>query len=592
MRNKNILNLLGGVLLVALVGCGGGGGSAGTPATGTGSTNPTGTVTNTVTAVVAADFIFELDKQTIASAGNDKVLLTILAVDANRNVVANVPVSVAVDNGGVFSSTAVGTVTNASGQFSGNITVGGNKSNRTVNAKILVSGIEKTASIQVIGSQISVTPVPATPAPGQLVTVNLDSLDSAGGSVPSVQISLSGSSGVSGTTTTDLSGKKSIIFNAPAAPGAYSIVATGLGVTTTKIVQVVSPAGNTFPVAIGSASSVSLSPQPSSIAPNQAGSTANRTKLTARFLTASNVGLQNMRVRFEILQPALGSGEALSTFDSTVYSDVTGVAESEYIAGTRSSPTNGVLLRACYKPSDFSSTSDCPNSVTTTLTVAGTPLSITIGDDNKLEVGLGNIAYIKKFLVQVNDASGVAVKDAIVSLSVDITHFGKGRYGGLYPLGSAPPTIQNPSLALVQTGTSTVSIVASSTISPGPISVPTSTVTFANVWCANEDVNRNGALDIGEDTNGDAIVTPRKAEVIVSYVSGNTTNANGQMLVQVTYAQNVGYWLAYTLRATTRVAGSEGDAAKSYITDVLQADVANGSFLTPPYGSGSCSVRN
>lgn len=47
MRTKNVLNLLSGLLLVALVGCGGGGGSAGTPATGSGSgsTNPTGTST-------------------------------------------------------------------------------------------------------------------------------------------------------------------------------------------------------------------------------------------------------------------------------------------------------------------------------------------------------------------------------------------------------------------------------------------------------------------------------------------------------------------------------------------------------------------
>lgn len=53
MRTKNILNLLGGLLLVALVGCGGGGGSAGTPSGGSaGSTNQTGTTTGTPTLVV------------------------------------------------------------------------------------------------------------------------------------------------------------------------------------------------------------------------------------------------------------------------------------------------------------------------------------------------------------------------------------------------------------------------------------------------------------------------------------------------------------------------------------------------------------
>jgi len=297
-----------------------------------------------------------------------------------------------------------------------------------------------------------------------------------------------------------------------------------------------------------------------------------------------------MRVRFEIVPPVLGSGEAISTSDSTVYSDSAGIAEAEYIAGTRSSPTNGVRVRACYKASEFSTPTDCPQSVIATLTVAGTPLSISIGDDNLLEKGLGSIAYLKKFLLQVNDSSGVAVKDAIVSVSVDITHFGKGQYGGLYPLGSQAPSIQDQSLGYVALGTSTVAPITSTTTSPGPL--PGSPSRFANVWCANDDLNRNGALDSGEDINGDGILTPRKAEVIVSYVSGNTTNASGQMLVQVTYGQNVGYWLAYTLRVTTRVAGSEGEASKSYITDVLQADVPNGSFLTPPYGSGSCSVRN
>jgi hypothetical protein len=108
----------------------------------------------------------------------------------------------------------------------------------------------------------------------------------------------------------------------------------------------------------------------------------------------------------------------------------------------------------------------------------------------------------------------------------------------------------------------------------------------------NEDWNRNGFLDTGsgEDINSDGSIQPKKAEVIVSYVNGNKTDANGQLLVQVSYGQNMGGWLAYTLRATTGVAGSEGDAAKSYVTDVLQGDVANGSFRTPPFGSNSCRV--
>ena len=603
MFSKSFLVSAQGLLLAILVGCGGGGGNPGTPSGGNGavgSTNPAGTSTSVVatptlatpTAVIsAADFIFELDKQSISSAGADKALLSVLAVDSNRNVVANVPVSVAVDSGGVFSSVGVGGATNSAGQFSGNISIGGNKTNRIIKATISVSGIVKTASIQVVGSQVSFTPVPATPAPGQAVTLNLESLDSAGASVPSVVIALSGSSGISASSTTDLSGKATVSFNAPSTPGIYSIVGTGLGVTTNRTIQVISPSGGSFPAAVGVVSSVSLSPQPSSIAPNQVGATANRAKLTARFLTPSNVGLQNMRVRFEILPPALGAGEALSTGASVVYSDAAGVAESEYISGTRSSPTNGVLLRACYKATDFTSATECPNSVVTTFTVAGTPLSISISDDNTISKGLGAIAYLKKYLIQVNDASGVAVKDAIVSVSVDITHYGKGRFSGANPLGDRAPNISDSYVAVSGVGQLIVGAPAIS-VSPGTVTLSNNSTTFANVWCVNEDTNRNGSLDGGEDVNGDGVLQPRKADVVVSYVSGNTTDVNGQLLVQATYGQSFGSWLSYTLRATTRVGGSEGDASKSYITGVAKEDLPNGSFLTPPYGSSSCDRRD
>lgn len=39
----------------------------------------------------------------------------------------------------------------------------------------------------------------------------------------------------------------------------------------------------------------------------------NWAKLSAKFLTTGNTSIPNMRVRFEILQPALGSGEEIST---------------------------------------------------------------------------------------------------------------------------------------------------------------------------------------------------------------------------------------------------------------------------------------
>jgi hypothetical protein len=71
-----------------------------------------------------------------------------------------------------------------------------------------------------------------------------------------------------------------------------------------------------------------------------------------------------------------------------VYSDANGEATADYIAGTRSSPTNGVKIRACYGLTDADLAGGaCPNSVPSTLTVASQPLSVTLGDNNTLEKG-------------------------------------------------------------------------------------------------------------------------------------------------------------------------------------------------------------
>src|SRR5665648_138858 len=70
------------------------------------------------------------------------------------------------------------------------------------------------------------------------------------------------------------------------------------------------------------------------------------------FLNASNQTIQNVRVCFDIVSPALDIYESISTGTSTVYSDASGVAIADYIAGTRTSPTNGVIIVACYGNTD------------------------------------------------------------------------------------------------------------------------------------------------------------------------------------------------------------------------------------------------
>lgn len=582
------------LMAVFLVGCGGGGGSSGTNQ-GSGGTTPSTPSTTSTATVTVADFYFQLDKVSISNSGSDKATLSVTAVDANRNVVASAPVSVAVDSLASFSPTN-GSSTNSSGVYTGVIGIGGDKSNRTITATITINKISKTASISVVGGGISITPVPATPAPGGTVTVNISLTDSAGMPIPSASLTLGGTLGAKGVVSTDLSGSYVMVVSAPKISGTYSFTAAGLGISSEKSIQVIDSGNSQILPAAGTVSSTVLQPQPSTIAPNASGSKTNRSKLSAKFVTADNSGIQNMRVRFQIVPPALGSGEEILTGDNTVYSDSAGVAESYYISGTRASPTNGVKLRICYKATDFISSDfdkdgACllSTKVDTNLTVASSPVSINIGFDNKIESGLGG-SYIKKFLVQVNDSAGVAVSGAIISTSVDITHYGKGIYGGFYPAGytvipsSSPPVTQ--SVAMLSSGV-VLGDFASNTV-PGKITVG-GVENYYNVWCANEDLNRNNFSDDGEDINGSGYLEPGKAAINISYVDGNITNSQGQLLLQVTYPQNMGTWLAYTVRATTSVSGSEGDASKNFVTAVAEGDVATGSFRLPPFGSGRCN---
>lgn len=584
------------ILVLLLAACGGGGGSPGTVSgssvTVSGSTSGTPTVAGTQPGVsTVADFNMALDKLTVQNSGNDTVALTVTTLDAFNNVVSNVPVTVAVDANGVYTPTS-GTTTNATGQYTGIIGTGVNKADRNINVTVSVNGISKVVTFAVVGSQITITPVPAVPKPGEQLSLNIKVTDFSNTGIPNVPVQLSGTLGFNGTPKTDASGNLVVGVTAPVA-GTYTAVVSASGVSVTKVILVAAAGGVGVAPATGPVSGANLLANPATIAPNIAGASTNRSVLTAKFIRADNTTIANMRVRFEIVAPVLGAGEFISTGNALTFTDASGVATADYVAGQRASPTNGVKIRACYDLVDFAEGA-CPNQIVGSLTVNSQPLAISIGNFNKIETALGGIAYVQKFLIQVADSSGVAVKGAVVSMSLDITHFGKGTFSsvvgstalGYQQTGAQPPTAT--SLNYSPTGAA-LNIGSYPTYSA--FDVPSAS---GRVWCVNEDRNRNGFNDVGvgEDLNNNTLLEPSKSEIVLSYVSGNSTDINGQMLVQVSYPQNMATWLAYTLKATTSVVGSEGTKERAFITDFLLGDVSNGSFLSPPYGIKSCITPN
>jgi hypothetical protein len=581
-----VFKLIAGFWLVSLlVACGGGGGDPGAPANGNIGGN-----TNTVT---VADFQLGFNKNTLNNSGGDEVVVTVVALDGNNNVRPGATVQISVDSQAVYSSSS--NVTDANGQTVGRITSPSNKANRIINVTARVGSVVKTGVLSVVGGEISVVPLPAAPNVGQAVSINLSLKDSGANGISGATLAIGGTFGASGSVVTDLNGNAVFDTVAPATAGTYTIVVSGFGLTTTKSVLVIGNAGGSGIPPATTLTNASLNSNVAQIRPNLSSSTANRAVITFRMIDNLNQAVSNIRVRFSIVQPGLGAGEAMSTGDSIVYTDGTGAARSDYIAGQRSSPTNGVQIRACYATTDAAFASNpCPNEKTATLTVSGTALNLSIFSNNVIEpVGVGNILYKKTFAVQVADSAGAPVPGAIVSAAVDITHYGKGVYQGGYARAVAPVATDTPATL----NTVVVNGIPTTFSVPGEYSfvnnVTGVTETFnIRIWCKNEDLNRNGVLDANEDVDSDGALDPRVSDVIVLPIGSNVTDSSGNVTFIAQWGQNVGRWLAYTLKVTTNVGGSEGTNSSSFVTTFLQADEPNGSFRTPPYGSNACNVNN
>jgi hypothetical protein len=583
-----------------LAACGGGGGSAGS-AVSTGST-PTSSTTTTVVST-AADIVVGLDKTTLNNTGSDQVVLSVIAVNAGGNRLAGVPVSVSVNNNGIIGSLTPllngGFGTDETGTFRGAISSPEVKTNRIITATVTSGSAVKTVQISVIGSQIAITPVPAVPFVGDAVNFDVALKDSAGNPIANTPLVIGGTFGIVGSPITDSGGNVRLSGVAPLAAGAYSITASGSGINVSRTVTVVATGGVTnIPNATTITQGV-LRANVTTIAVNSGSNANNRAQMSFTMIDTNNQPVENIRVRFSIDAPGLGAGEAMSTGSGIVYTDRTGKAFSDYIAGLRSSPTDGVIIRACYARTDAELAGGaCPQFSLEELTVAGTALNLSIATGNTIEpVGVGNLYYRKTYGVTVADAAGQRVTGAVVSAVVDVTHYGKGLYSGFYTSGNVPPlrgdTPANGGLNTVSSpGGQTFTYVNPGTyLVTDSVTLATSTVEI-RVWCANEDTNRNGFLDGGESVDGDLVLEPRVSDVIVLPVGSNVTNESGNVTFQVQWGQNVATWLAFTLRVTTIVGGSEGSNSTSFITTAVESDVPNGSFRTPPYGRNGCTTNN
>ena len=498
----------------------------------------------------ASEITVLLDKTAVSNSGSEFVTATVTALDNLRNVLPNIPVTFSVDaNANV---TVLNGFTNSSGQAKAEVRIGSDKVDRLVTLTIRNDQLVKTVSFRVTGSRLQATLLPALPDAGSVgnkIEYRLSDINQVG--MPGISVIVTGPGSQTKTGTTNDQGIFVHEYTAPSLAGTYGVKALAAGVENDQNITVPSGAG-AVPEAVGSPSPPNITLSPSVVRVNSAIDSSNTADVRVIFIDKdTNKPIPNMRVKFDLPDPN-SVGGSMSTGSTVLYSDVDGAVISKFVAGTRASPTNGVHVRACYSKSG---TPDCTQYAIATLTVVSDPLSVTLGTNAEISVGASSLTYVKQYVVLVVDSAGNPRADVQINPVVDLTWYRKGFYS------------------------------------------------FGTVWtqivraeCVNEDTNRNGIIDTGEDVNFNGQLDPRKSDVAVSLVGSTKTDANGQAILKIEYPQSFGSWTQFKLSVTASGVLSPPATLTGWLpvpASALTNENSPPAFVRSPYGVAAlCSSAN
>ena len=121
--------------------------------------------------------------------------------------------------------------------------------------------------------------------------------------------------------------------------------------------------------------------------------------------------------------------------------------------------------------------------------------------------------------------------------------------------------------------------------------------------CGNEDINYNGVLDAGEDSNGSLVLEPGNVISVTTSTQATAastgilvTDASGRGTVSLIYAESYSPWVEVKLRAEAVVSGTESFKEAIFVVPGATEDFSNATNapagLISPFGEGSCSVAN
>ena len=519
---------------------------------GSDQTNRTITITATADGASATNNV-DVTGTTVTASGNGSLAfnasttLTFSVKDSAGNVLPNIAVSVASQTGNTIVLAPTTGITNGSGQITATVTA-----DKPGNDVITASAVGASATQALTISPDSFTftaPAANTDVPlGTAKTVSINwTTTGAPQSGKAVNFSSSRGSVSASPVNTDAAGNASVTVSSATTAGPAIVTASGTSGTPAATLNV------TFVAT--SASNVTEQAVPGTIAftTGSASQTNNNSTISVVVRDINNNLVKNASVNFTIT--ADPSGGRLTS--SNVITDVSGSASVTYVAGTTSSPSNGVVIAATVTSVNGVALG-APIIGTTSLTVAGQANLVSLGTDNL--VGGTPPNNTKTYIAIVTDTAGNRVAGATVSFSLRPGRFMKGHY------------------------------------IPFPPALPTGWGQTATTTCNNEDLLFDGIIHPGEDLNGNGKLDPGG---VATVNATGVTDANGIATATITYAKDHSNWAEVTLVARTGVAGNDPPTTATFFLPGLAADYTNLAVAPPgqtsPYGFGAdtlCTTTN
>jgi len=504
-------------------------------------------VTATTQGATAATGV-DVTGTTINISGNSSLAfgaqttLTFSLTDSAGVALPGFPMTLASATGNAIATPA-GTTTNSAGQVVANVTAtaGGND---VITAT--AAGTSKTQPLIISGSSFAFT-TPAANVDIPLNTATTVSIRWLVSGVPQVGLLVGFSSSRGATagspSTTNGTGDTPGVTVSSATAGPAIITASGPGGTPAVTLNV------TFVATTASSVSAQAVPGTVQFTTGSPSQTSNLSTISVVVRDAANNLVKNASMNFTITADPSGGSLAAQT----AITDVTGSASVTYIAGSTSSPQNGVTITATVTA--ISGVPIAPVSDTVALTVSGQSLLVRLGTDNL--VGSAPPVNNKKWVAVVTDAAGNAVAGATVRFALR-----PGRYRKGFFFVPAPPAVQRWNQQIIAT-------------------------------CANEDINFNGILDPGEDFNGNGALEPPG---VATVNPSGTTDASGIAEATITYPKNYALWAEVTLEARTGVSTNDPPAQATFFLVGLASDYSDITISPPgqfsPFGDTSASCAN